>query len=51
MPGLAKAGFGVVVLHGKLYVVAGYAAVYGKDYVSDEVYKYDARLNRYILDS
>ncbi|XP_047062698.1 F-box/kelch-repeat protein At1g67480-like [Lolium rigidum] len=47
MPGLAKAGFGVVVLHGNLYVVAGYAAVYGKDYVSDEVYQYDARLNRW----
>lgn len=50
MPGLTKVGFGVVVLYGKLYVIAGYAAVHGKDSVSDEVYQYDARLNRYILD-
>jgi hypothetical protein len=50
MPGLAKAGSGVVVVYGKMYVMAGYVAVYGKDYVSDEVYQYDARLNRYILD-
>ncbi|KAM3367047.1 hypothetical protein ACQJBY_015986 [Aegilops geniculata] len=47
MPGLAKVGFGVVVLYGKLYVIAGYAAVHGKDSVSDEVYQYDARLNRW----
>jgi hypothetical protein len=50
IPGLTKSGFGVTVLYGKLYVMAGYAAVHGKGYVSDEVYQYDARLNRYILD-
>jgi hypothetical protein len=50
MPGLTKVEFGVVVFYGKLYVMAGYTAVHGKDYVSDEVYQYDARLNRYILD-
>jgi hypothetical protein len=49
-PGLTKVEFGVVVFYGKLYVMAGYTAVHGKDYVSDEVYQYDARLNRYILD-
>lgn len=49
MPGLKKVGFGVVVLYGKLYVMAGYADVHGKDCVSDEVYHYDARLNRYIM--
>jgi hypothetical protein len=51
MPGLTKVEFGVVVFYGKLYVMAGYTAVHGEDYVSDEVYQYDARLNRYILDS
>ncbi|KAK3144985.1 hypothetical protein QOZ80_4AG0320900 [Eleusine coracana subsp. coracana] len=47
MPGLTKAGFGVVVLGGKLFVMAGYAADHGKEYVSDEVYQYDACLNRW----
>uniref|UniRef100_A0ACD5UZ34 Uncharacterized protein n=1 Tax=Avena sativa TaxID=4498 RepID=A0ACD5UZ34_AVESA len=47
IPGLKKVGFGVVALFGKLYVMAGYAAVHGKDCVSDEVYHYDARLNRW----
>ncbi|CAM0905097.1 unnamed protein product [Alopecurus aequalis] len=47
MPGLKKVGFGVVVLYGKLYVMGGYAAVHGKDSVSDEVYHYDAGLNRW----
>lgn len=47
MPGPTKAGFGVVVLDGKLFVMAGYAADHGKECVSDEVYQYDARLNRW----
>ncbi|KAL6650731.1 hypothetical protein ACP70R_009656 [Stipagrostis hirtigluma subsp. patula] len=47
MPGPAKAGFGVVVLGGKLFVMAGYAADLGKEFVSDEVYQYDACLNRW----
>ncbi|KAL6885945.1 hypothetical protein ACP4OV_010206 [Aristida adscensionis] len=47
MPGPAKAGFGVVVLHGKLFVIAGYAADLGKEFLSDEVYQYDACLNRW----
>lgn len=38
MPGPNKAGFGVVVLDGKLFVMAGYAADHGKEFVSDEVY-------------
>lgn len=47
MPGLTKVGFGVVGLWGKLYVMAGYAVVHGNDCVSDEVYHYDAWLNRW----
>jgi hypothetical protein len=47
MPGLTKAGFGVVVLDGKLVVIAGYAADHGKECVSDEVYQYDPFLHRY----
>ncbi|VAH84068.1 unnamed protein product [Triticum turgidum subsp. durum] len=45
MPGPTKAGFGVVVLDGKLIVIAGYAADHGKECVSDEVYQYDCFLN------
>ncbi|XP_039821669.1 F-box/kelch-repeat protein At1g67480-like [Panicum virgatum] len=47
MPGPKKAGFGVVVVDGKLFVMAGYAADHGKEFVSDEVYCYDACLNRW----
>ncbi|KAL5215940.1 hypothetical protein ABZP36_007341 [Zizania latifolia] len=46
MPCLTKAGFGVVVLDGKLFVMAGYVVAHGKECVSDEVYQYDAHLNR-----
>lgn len=46
MLGPNKAGFGVVVLDGKLYVMAGYDADHGKEFVSDEVHRYDACLNR-----
>uniref|UniRef100_A0A0E0K044 Acyl-[acyl-carrier-protein] desaturase n=1 Tax=Oryza punctata TaxID=4537 RepID=A0A0E0K044_ORYPU len=48
MPGPTKAGFGVVVLDGKLFVIAGYAADHGKECVSDEVYRYDSCLNRWV---
>lgn len=49
MPGLTKAGFGVVVIGGKLFVIAGYAADHGKDCASDEVYQYDSCLNRWTV--
>ncbi|CAI0381194.1 unnamed protein product [Linum tenue] len=46
MPGLVKAGFGVVVLNGKLLVMAGYStADDGANCASDEVYEYDSSLN------
>uniref|UniRef100_A0A7N0UV02 F-box domain-containing protein n=1 Tax=Kalanchoe fedtschenkoi TaxID=63787 RepID=A0A7N0UV02_KALFE len=45
MPGLSKLGFGVVVLNGKLLVMAGYALVDGTGIVSAEVYQYDSCLN------
>uniref|UniRef100_A0A0D9VG84 F-box domain-containing protein n=1 Tax=Leersia perrieri TaxID=77586 RepID=A0A0D9VG84_9ORYZ len=48
MPGPTKAGFGVVVLDGKLFVIAGYDADHGKECVSDEVYRYDSCLNRWV---
>lgn len=49
MPGPTKAGFGVVVLGGKLVVIAGYAADRGKECVSNEVYQYDSFLNRWTV--
>ncbi|GJM85066.1 hypothetical protein PR202_ga01484 [Eleusine coracana subsp. coracana] len=49
MPGPTKAGFGVVVLDGKLVVIAGYAANHGKECVLDEVYQYDSVLNRWTV--
>ncbi|KAL0408495.1 UNVERIFIED_CONTAM: F-box/kelch-repeat protein [Sesamum radiatum] len=45
MPGPAKAGFGVVVLHGKLLVIAGYSVVDGTGSVSADLYQYDSCLN------
>lgn len=48
MPGEAKAGFGVVVLDGKLLVVAGCPVGSGRGPASDEVYQYDSCLNRYL---
>ncbi|CAA0818339.1 F-box/kelch-repeat protein [Striga hermonthica] len=46
MPGPDKSGFGVVVLNGKLIVVAGYcSAADGSKSVSRDVYEYDACLN------
>lgn len=49
MPGAIKFGFGVVVLHGKLLVVAGYSMDDGSISPSAEVYQYDSCLNRYVL--
>lgn len=48
MPGVEKAGFGVVVLNGKLLVMAGYSVVEGNCSASAEVYQYDCCLNRYL---
>lgn len=49
MPGPVKAGFGVVVLNGKLMVIAGYSVVDGTGFVSSDVYQYDSCLNRFIF--
>lgn len=46
MPGPKKAAFGVVVLDGKLLVMAGYMADVNASCVSADVYQYDSRLNR-----
>ncbi|XP_023899762.2 F-box/kelch-repeat protein At1g67480 [Quercus suber] len=45
MPGPLKAGFGVVVLDGKLLVMAGYSVVDGTGSASADVYQYDSCLN------
>ncbi|CAN1152420.1 F-box/kelch-repeat protein At1g67480 [Linum perenne] len=45
MPGPFMAGFGVVVLNGKLLVIAGYSTADGTDSVSAEAYEYDSSLN------
>ncbi|KAI3696445.1 hypothetical protein L1987_79460 [Smallanthus sonchifolius] len=45
MPAPVKAGFGVVVLNGKLIVMAGYSMVDGVGSVSSDVYQYDSCLN------
>ncbi|CAA2999204.1 F-box kelch-repeat At1g67480-like [Olea europaea subsp. europaea] len=47
MPGPAKAGFAVVVLHGKLLVIAGYSMVDGTGSASADVYQYDSCLDRW----
>lgn len=47
MPGPAMAGFGVVVQDGNLFVMAGYSVDEGIQYVSDDVYQYESRLNRW----
>ncbi|KAJ0988874.1 hypothetical protein J5N97_007230 [Dioscorea zingiberensis] len=50
MPGPVKTGFGVVVLDGKLLVLAGYSVDNdnGTECVSSDVYQYDSRLNRWM---
>ncbi|KAJ1407358.1 Kelch-type beta propeller [Sesbania bispinosa] len=45
MPGPEKAEFGVVVLNGKLLVMAGYSLIDGTAFASAEVYQYDSCLN------
>ena len=48
MPGPAKANFGVVVLNGKLLVMAGYSVIDGTGSASADVYEYDSCLNRFV---
>lgn len=48
MPGPVKAGFGVVVLNGKLIVMAGYSMIDGVGSASSDVYQYDSCLNRFV---
>ncbi|XP_042502525.1 F-box/kelch-repeat protein At1g67480 isoform X1 [Macadamia integrifolia] len=45
MPGPVNAGFGVVVLDGKLLVIGGYLECEGAGVVSSAVYQYDSCLN------
>lgn len=45
MPGSVTAGFGVVVLNGKLLVIAGYSMLDMAGSVSSDVYQYDSCLN------
>lgn len=45
MPGPGKSGFGVVVLNGKLLVMAGYSSLDETASASEEVYQYDCCLN------
>lgn len=45
MPGPVKAEFGVVVLNGKLLVMAGYSVIDGTGSASTDVYEYDSCLN------
>lgn len=47
MPGHEKVGFGVVVLNGKLLIIAGYAVIDGNRSPSADVYQYDSCLNRF----
>lgn len=51
MPGPGKTAFGVVVLNGKLLIIAGYAANEGIAAASPDVYQYDSCLNWYIFPS
>lgn len=47
MPGPPKFGFGVVVLNGKLLVMAGYSVNNETAFSSADVYLYDSCLNRF----
>ncbi|KAK6930831.1 Kelch repeat type 1 [Dillenia turbinata] len=47
MPGPVRTGFGVVVLNGKLLVMAGYSVLEGMGLASSDVYQYDSFLNRW----
>ena len=43
--GFGKVGFGIVVLNGKLLVIAGYSVINGTASASADVYQYDSCLN------
>ncbi|XP_041012055.1 F-box/kelch-repeat protein At1g67480-like [Juglans microcarpa x Juglans regia] len=45
MPGPMKSGFGLVVLNGKLLVMAGFSVIDGTGSASADVYQYDSCLN------
>ncbi|KAL3501028.1 hypothetical protein ACH5RR_035477 [Cinchona calisaya] len=45
MPGPVRVGFGMVVLNGKLLIIAGHAVVDGRRSPSADVYQYDSCLN------
>ncbi|CAA2970049.1 F-box kelch-repeat At1g67480 [Olea europaea subsp. europaea] len=45
MPSPSKSGFAVVVLQGKLLVIAGYYVVDGTGTALSDVYQYDSCLN------
>lgn len=47
MPGPVKTGFGVVVLNGKLLVIAGNSVIDGTGCASADVYQYDSCLDRF----
>lgn len=49
MPGPVKAGFGVVVLNGKLFVMGGYSVIDGTGSASADVYQYDSCLDRFVF--
>jgi hypothetical protein len=49
MPGPTKAGSGVVVLNGKLLVIAGHSLIDGTGTASADVYEYDCCLNRFVF--
>lgn len=48
MPGPAKTGFKVVVVDGKLLVIAGCSMINGSHVASADVYQYDTCLNRFV---
>jgi hypothetical protein len=49
MPGPVQAGFGVVVLNGKLLVMGGYSMIDGIGSASADVYQYDSCLDRFVF--
>lgn len=48
MPGPAKTGFKVVVVDGKLLVIAGRSMINGSHVACSDVYQYDTCLNRFV---
>ena len=49
MPGPVKTGFKVVVVDGKLLVIAGCAMISGSHVASSDVYQFDTCLNRFVI--